>query len=113
MKKYEAILILDSQKVDDSGDAFVKDVEAAIVELGGKIVKTDRMGRKQFAAPIKKKTAGLYWNLVFEAEQDSITKLKTRYCLNATVLRLQVFVYDKPEVTVLEKIAKKKEAAKA
>ena len=59
MKKYEAILILDPQKVDDSGDAFVKDVEAAIAEMGGKIVTTDRMGRKQFAAPIKKKRSAI------------------------------------------------------
>ncbi len=109
MKKYEAIVILDPQRVDDHGEAFMNDVEAVVTELGGKVVSNEKMGRKQFAAPIRKKTAGLYWDLVFEAETDSISKLKDRYRLNNTVLRLEVFVYDKPAVTVIEK----KQSAKA
>lgn len=103
MKKYEAIFILDDRKVDDGGKNFISEVEAAIGEFGGAVTESKSMGRKQFAYPIKKKRGGIYWDVVFELPEDKVAELKNRYRLNQTLLRLEVFIYDRPELTVLPK----------
>ncbi len=103
MKKYEAILILDDRKVEGNGNAFVKDMEPVFKEFGATTFDAESMGRKQFAYPIKKKTAGTYWNIFFDLEEDKIEELKARYRLAQPVLRFTVFVDDAPEVTVIER----------
>ncbi len=103
MKKYEAIFILDDRKVDDGGKNFITEVETAIGEFGGAAGRSESMGRRQFAYPIKKKRGGVYWNVVFELPEDKVAELKNRYRLNQTLLRLEVFIYDRPEQVVLPK----------
>ncbi|OVE82489.1 30S ribosomal protein S6 [bacterium M21] len=110
MKKYEAILILDDRKVEGNGTTFVKEFEAVIGELGGTNISSESLGRKQFASPIKKKSAGTYWDLTFDMDEDKVEDLKKRYKLTQQVLRLVVFVYDVPEITV---IVKKQEEVEA
>lgn len=113
MKKYEIILILDPQKVDDGGDAFVKQFEAAVGEAGGKLVSVDKMGRKQFAASIRKRTTGFYWSLVVELPPAKVAVLKERYHLDQTILRVRLFLYDKPAVTVIKREKRDKPDATA
>ena len=108
MKKYEIVFILDPQKVDDGGDAFVKQFDAAVVEMGGKLVSTDKMGRKQFATVIRKRTTGFYWSLVVELPPAKVAALKERYHLDQTILRLRLFIYDKPAVTVIKREKREK-----
>lgn len=103
MKKYEIIVILDPQKVDDGGEAFVKQFETAIGELGGQSVSSEKMGRKQFAAPIRKRTTGFYWSLVVTLPPAKVAALKERYHLDQNILRLRLFIYDKPAVTVIKR----------
>lgn len=103
MNKYEAVYILDDRKVEGNGSAFVKEIEAAVSELGGKCVSTECIGRRQFATPIKKRTAGTYWDLVFEVPAAGVAVLKDRFRLNPSLLRAEIFAYDKPEVTVIER----------
>ena len=103
MKKYEAIFILDDRKADDGGKNFITEVETAIGEFGGGAARSESMGRRQFAYPIKKKRGGIYWDVVFELPEDKVAELKNRYRLNPTLLRLEIFIYDRPKVTVLPK----------
>jgi ribosomal protein S6 len=102
LKKYEAILILDDRKVEGNGSAFVKDVETVIAELGGTEISSECMGRKQFSYPIKKKNAGTYWDIFFTSDESTNKKLLDRYRLSAEVLRLVIFVFERPEKTQLD-----------
>ena len=103
MKKYEIIVILDPQKVDDGGEAFVKQFETAVGELGGQSVSTEKLGRKQLAAPIHKRTTGFYWSLVVTLPPAKVAAIKERYHLDQNILRLRLFLYDKPAVTVIKR----------
>ena len=98
MKKYETIVILDEKSIDDDGSKFMKDFEEVITkQLGGKVLETVIMGRKQFAQEIKRKKTGIYLDVVHEMDADKVIELRDTYKLNETVLRMQVYNYDRPE----------------
>ncbi len=93
MRTYETIFILDPKKLEDGGEAFSKAAGAQVEALGGKVQKSVSLGRRQFARPIGKHKAGVYWDLVVDLANESVAVLKDRYRLNSTVLRLEVFDY--------------------
>jgi ribosomal protein S6 len=98
LKKYETIVILDEKSIDDDGSKFMKDFEEVITkQLGGKVLETVIMGRKQFAQEIKRKKTGIYIDVVHEMDADKVIELRDKYKLNETVLRMQVYNYDRPE----------------
>ena len=110
MKKYECIIILDDRKIENTGEAFIKTVEKQISSLGGEILETENMGRKQLAYQIKRRNAGVYWSILFNIAPDKVASLKDAYKLEEKILRLAVYVYDVPEMT---RIPLDKEAANA
>ncbi len=98
MKKYETIVILDEKRLSDDGTEFLQDFEKVLKkEMGGNVVKSENMGRKQFAREIKKKKTGIYLDIVHEMNADKVFVLRDKYKLNDTVLRLQSYSYDRPE----------------
>ena len=58
MKTYEIVIILDSRRIEDNGDAFANGVTAEIEKLGGKVLDCVNMGRRAFARNIGKSKAG-------------------------------------------------------
>ncbi|MCK5803620.1 MAG: 30S ribosomal protein S6 [Lentisphaeria bacterium] len=96
MTKYEAVFILDSRKLEDNGQTFAKSVQAHIKSLDGVVVKDESLGRKQFARPIGKHRAGVYWDFIMEIGTDKVLPFQDRYRLDEVVLRLQLFSYETP-----------------
>ena len=96
-KKYEAVIILDDQLHEDGGTVFIEAFSNTVSELGGAIDKNESMGRKQLAYPIRKKTSGVYWHSFMQLTPDSVSTLRERYSLDQTILRLEVFINDRPE----------------
>ena len=96
MRTYEAVFVLDESKFDDAGDAFAKDVEQNIQQLGGRIREKTAMGRRPFSRPMKKKHAGIYWDFIFDMETSQVKSLESAYRLNDAVLRTGVFLYEGP-----------------
>ena len=97
MKKYETVIILDDRKIQDEGKAFVEEFSAKISRAGGEIVKVTSLGRKQFARQMKKRKTGFYWDFTINLDEKEAKKLPTYYNLDERVLRLQTFIYDRPE----------------
>ena len=93
MRTYEAVFILDPKKVEDGGEAFAKAAGELVVALGGKVQRCVSLGRRQFARPIGKHKAGIYWDLAVDLSAANVATLKDRYRLNSTVLRLEVFLF--------------------
>lgn len=96
MKKYEAVFILDIRKVEDEGEGFTRDLTALLGSLGGKMVEALPMGRNQFSYEIKKRKAGIYWNYIFEAEEDKVLAVKDKFRLDERVLRNMIVIFDRP-----------------
>lgn len=94
MRTYEAVFVLDPKKVEDGGEALMKDAGEQIAALGGALQRAVSMGRRQFARPIGKHKAGIYWDLVLDLPAEGVAALKDRYRLNSAVLRLEVFLFE-------------------
>lgn len=97
MKTYETVIILDDYMVQDEGKAFAEEFASKISGAGGEIIKTTPLGRKQFAREMKKRKIGFYWDFVIKIPGQEAKKMPDLYRLDERVLRLQVFVYDRPE----------------
>lgn len=95
-KKYEAVILLDDQKHQDGGEAFVASLTSTIAELGGTIDKNESMGRRQLAYAIRKKTTGVYWHTFLQMTPDKIAPLKERYHLDQSILRFEIFLNERP-----------------
>jgi len=93
VKTYDVIFILDEKKIEDGGEGFAKDVTNHIKTLGGNLQEKVAMGRKSFARPIGKNTAGIYWEFIVEMEPAKVALFEDKYRLNATILRMKVFHY--------------------
>ncbi len=100
MKKYECVLIFDESKLETSGEAAVAAITEFIGTIGGKVVESEDMGRKTFSYPIKKKNSGLYWDLTIELDADKVAGFKSNYRLDESILRMEVFAYERPEKPV-------------
>lgn len=98
MKKYESVIIFDDAKMDASGESYAKDMVAFIEgTLKGKVTLSESMGRKVFSAPIKKRNAGLYWNIMFQVEASQVKVLKDKYRLDENIMRMEVILDETPE----------------
>jgi len=100
LKKYECVFIFDESKLETSAEASIATISEYIVSLGGTIVESEDMGRKTFSYPIKKKNSGLYWDLVFELDASKVAELKSNYRLDESILRMEVFNFERPEKPV-------------
>ena len=98
LKKYEAIFILDIRKVDDEGAGVSSEIEALITKWGGEMIKSESLGRRQFAYEVKKRKGGIYWNYVFTAMPDKVKELKENFRLDERVLRNMIINFDRPAV---------------
>ena len=113
MKKYETVIILDDRRIQDEGKAFVEEFSSRISRAGGEIIKVTSLGRKQFARQMKKRKTGFYWDFIINLDEKEAKKLPEYYNLDERVLRLQTFIYDRPETpaetTTSEPVEKKEE----
>jgi len=113
LKKYETVIILDDRRIQDEGKAFVEEFSSRISRAGGEIIKVTSLGRKQFARQMKKRKTGFYWDFIINLDEKEAKKLPEYYNLDERVLRLQTFIYDRPETpaetTTSEPVEKKEQ----
>ena len=60
-----------------------------MVVSGGKVESTTRMGRRQFARPMQKQTAGQYMVITFKIDGDKLRALQARFKLIEDIFRVQ------------------------
>lgn len=84
-------------------------IEEMIAKEGGSVVKTDNMGLRKFAYPIRKKTEGHY--VLFEIEDSGklIAELERRMRVNDTIMRYITVRVDEDRKKA-EKMKTKREA---
>jgi ribosomal protein S6 len=93
LTKYEIVFILDPRKIEGNGESFSQGIEAFLNEIGGKINRVKCLDKRAFARPIGKVKAGVYWDYVAELPESAVAQIHDRYRLNATILRLAIFLY--------------------
>lgn len=86
-KRYEALMVLNTQGTEDSAKEIVDRLESEFEKEGAKIEQVQKMDRRQFSYVAGPLDAGYYVNFVFEAEPQLITKLRSKFKLDAEVYR--------------------------
>lgn len=101
MNMYQALVILKPVVDMDYADSVLKNLEEAIQNMSGKIVKVEKMGRKRLAYPIAKFKDGLVAAIYFESPTAGMAKFVKDQQINEDILRMMVTretVFSKEEV---------------
>lgn len=95
MNTYELIYCFKPTLDPDSVEVAIRNVEGYITNLEGKILKTDKVGRKKLAYDVRKFRDGFYANTLFELSPDNIVKLRRNLKLNDNVIREMILKIEK------------------
>lgn len=94
MKKYEALYIFVGIAKDDALNANLEKALAEVARLGGNVLTTESLGKRQFSRPMKKKDTGVYVKVRFEIDPSKLVELVNRYRLVEEVFRVQILAVD-------------------
>lgn len=90
MRKYELLSIIKPNIDSEEYDKLVAKIEEAIVALDGKVLSTDKMGRKKLSYDIQKYRDGYFAVQTFEMEPNQVEKIRRQLRLNENVLRVML-----------------------
>ena len=90
MRKYELMLILDSELDERSVETTVEKLLHVIPAEGGTVDNVDIWGRRRFAYEIQKKSEGYYVVIDFTANPDTTKELDRQLGINETVVRTKI-----------------------
>ncbi len=95
MRFYEVTFIVDDQIGEESIKTEVKKIEDFIANNGGKVEKTDALGTRRFAYPIKKREHGYYGFIQFWADPSLLPNLENLLRLDESILRYLIVTVPK------------------
>ena len=90
MIKYEAMMIFPDVMKEETLDAALEKIAGEIEKLGGSVGNKTRLGRRAFARPMDKQTAGQYAVMGFVLDPSKQAALNARFRLNEDLFRVQV-----------------------
>jgi small subunit ribosomal protein S6 len=85
--RYEALLVLNSQGREDTVKEIIDRLESEFQQEGAQIEQVQKMDKRQFSYDAGPLNAGYYVNFVFNAEPQSIAKLRSKFKLDPEVYR--------------------------
>ena len=87
MKTYELMVIIKPNIDSEETDKILEKINANIEELGGKVLDTDKTGRKKLAYEVKGFRDGFFATIKMELESSQVSKFTRQLSLNEAVLR--------------------------
>jgi ribosomal protein S6 len=85
--RYEALLVLNAQGREETVKEIIDRLESEFQQEGAQIEQVQKMDKRQFAYAAGPLGAGYYVNVVFNAEPESIAKLRSKFKLDPEVYR--------------------------
>lgn len=86
-RKYEGIVILNSNSTDDQQKAIFKRNKGIIEKFEGEVKHLDTWGRRSLANPIRKNNNALYFHTTFTASPEAVAELERTMRIDDQVLR--------------------------
>ncbi len=86
MKRYEALLALDTRGKEDTAKETIERLEKVIAAEGAVIEQVQRLEKRELAYESKHTKNAYYVNFVFEADPTVIDKLQKKLKLDGDVL---------------------------
>ncbi len=90
MKTYELLSIIKPNIDSEEYDKIVAKIDETIVSLEGKVITTDKMGRKKLSYDIKDYRDGYFAVQTFEMETNQVEKFRRQLRLNENILRIML-----------------------
>lgn len=87
MPKYEMMYIVASSVSDDQIPVVTDGVLKFITDLGGSVIKEEKLGKKKLAYPIKKTRNGFYDVVAFEMDGSKVSALDTKMLTTEGIIR--------------------------
>ena len=95
---YEGLFIFPETLDEEHLDVAIVRVKEELENLGGSLESTTRMGKKNFARPLKKQKAGYYVVMAIKLEGTNLDAFKKRLRLATDVFRSQIVLAEESEV---------------
>lgn len=97
------------ETTDEDITTLNETIQQLIEKEGGTVVKTEAMGRRKLAYPIKKKTEGHYTLFEIEGSGQEIAELERRFRVNDVVMRYITVRVDEERKTAAKLTAKRED----
>jgi small subunit ribosomal protein S6 len=105
MRTYEIMLAINPQLEDEGLNSLIDKVKKIITDAKGKIIKTDKWGKRKLAYEIKDFTEAIYVVLKFNLKESDIFKLERVLKFEERIIRYLLTLQE-------EKISSKKKLVK-
>ncbi len=109
---YEVMYIAEPGTADDNITQLNETIEKLVTDNGGEIVKTEVIGVRRLAYPIKKFTEGYYVLFEIEGSGQEIAELERRMRVNDLVMRYLTVRVDEERKTGAKLTAKRDQKRK-
>lgn len=87
MKTYELMTIFKPNLDAEEVDKLIDKIGSIIVEFGGKVESTDKVGRKKLAYEIQNFRDGYFSTSILSLPADKVAEFKRQLRLNDNILR--------------------------
>lgn len=85
-KRYETLVAIDTRGKEESAKEIVEQLEKTFKAEGAKIEQVQRLEKRELSYPLKHRTSAYFVNFIYEADSQSISKLKEKLKLDENVL---------------------------
>lgn len=106
--RYEALLVLNTQGKEDTVKEVLDRLESEFQKEGAQIEQVQKMDKRPFSYAAGPLNAGYYVNLVFNAEPQSIAKLRSKFKLDPEIYRQHYQRLQEKKEKPAKKVAKAK-----
>jgi small subunit ribosomal protein S6 len=106
--RYEALLVLNTQGREDTVKEIIDRLESEFQQEGAQIEQVQKMDKRPFSYVSGPLNGGYYVNFVFNAEPQSIAKLRSKFKLDAEIYRQNYQRLQEKKEKPAKKLAKAK-----
>lgn len=106
-RTYEVMYIAEPETTDDTITELNGTIEKLVSDSGGTVVKTEVMGLRKLAYPIKKRQDGYYVLFEIEGSGQEIAELERRMRVNDLIMRYLTVRVDEERKTAAKLTAKR------
>jgi small subunit ribosomal protein S6 len=106
--RYEALFVLNTQGREDTVKEIIDRLESEFQQEGAQIEQVQKMDKRPFSYAAGALNAGYYVNFVFNAETQSIAKLRSKFKLDPEIYRQNYQRLQEKKEKPAKKVAKAK-----
>ena len=87
MRNYEIIFIVRPDVTDEDVDKLITQMESVVAGTGGKLEKTEKLGRRRLAYRVQKQREGIYILFRLQGSGDTVKEFERRLKVSDTVIK--------------------------